>query len=141
MVRKEDQLMGCRIMHDREQNIATLYCSTTDVAFGPLFCDIDLFVRPDDANYYVVQDAGERAEAFLRWLPCDPRTLADADLMRSYCLWLTDETAQYKRENPEHCQDCGEPVGTCDDDCPSKVKVSVQAEGGWSWYRPKLKKF
>jgi hypothetical protein len=29
--------MGCRIIHDREQNIAALYCSTSDVAFGPVF--------------------------------------------------------------------------------------------------------
>jgi hypothetical protein len=103
--------MGCRIMHDREQNIAALYCSTSDIAFGPLFTDGDNG-----------QDAGERAEAFCRWLPVDPRGLDGPDLMMRHCDWLAQEEAQYKRENPEHCQDCGEPVGTCDDDCPSKVK-------------------
>jgi hypothetical protein len=97
-------------MHDREQNIAALYCSTTDVAFGPLF---------NDGEHW---EADERAEAFIRWLYVDPREFSDAGLMERYSEWLTQEDAQYKRENPEHCQDCGEPVGTCDDDCPSKVK-------------------
>jgi hypothetical protein len=121
--------MGCRIMHDREQNIAALYCSTTDTAFGPLFSDIDLHVRPNDANYYVPQDADERAEAFLRWMQrsCvksgDPRALDDSELQRAYSTWLAQEAEQYKRENPETCYDCGEPVGTCDDDCPSKATV------------------
>ncbi len=101
--------MGCRIMHDREQNIAALYCSTTDVAFGPVFNDGD--------NW----EAEERAYAFCRWLNVDPRTFDDGELLGRYSTWLAQEDAQYKRENPEHCQDCGEPVGTCDDDCPSKA--------------------
>jgi hypothetical protein len=109
--------MGCRIMHDREQNIAALYCSTTDTAFGPVFNDGEQW------------EADERAEAFLRWMQrsCvksgDPRALDDSELHTAYSTWLAQEDAQYKRENPEHCQDCGEPVGTCDDDCPSKVKA------------------
>ncbi len=106
--------MGCRIMHDREQNIAALYCSTTDVAFGPI-------IEGDNANG---QDADERAEAFLRYLKgCDPRSLDEQLLMGCFSNWLTQEAEQYKRENPETCYDCGEPVGTCDDDCPSKAVV------------------
>ncbi len=102
--------MGCRIMHDREQNIAALYCSTSDIAFGPVFYDGDQW------------EADERAEAFCRWLKVDPRCVDGFELERKYSEWLSQEDAQYKRENPEHCQDCGEPVGACDDDCPSKVK-------------------
>jgi hypothetical protein len=103
--------MGCRIMHDRELNVAALYCSTTDVAFGPLFEESDKW------------EADERAEAFCRWLVTDPRILSESDLMARYSEWRSQEDAQYKRENPEHCQDCGEPVGACDDDCPSKATV------------------
>ena len=42
--------------HDRQHNVAILYCSTSDWAFGPVFSD------QDD------HDANARAEAFLRWL-------------------------------------------------------------------------
>jgi hypothetical protein len=103
--------MGCRIMHDREQNIAALYCSTSDVAFGPLFNDGDF------------QDCYERAEAFLRWIIVDPREYDQSQLVGCYSEWLAQEEEQYKRENPPRCYDCGEPVGACGDDCPSKVKA------------------
>ena len=102
--------MGCRILHDRENNIAALYCSTTDVAFGPVFYDEG------------GKDADERAEAFLRWLPDDPRRYDESELQSRYSAWLAQEAEQELRENPPSCPGCGEPIGTCDDDCPSKVK-------------------
>jgi len=106
--------MGCRILHDREQDLAVLYCSTSDVAFGPVFTDGDNG-----------QAADERAEAFLRWLQIDPRRCDESELQAFYSKWFAQEEAQYKRENPETCYDCGEPVGTCDDDCPSKAKEAT----------------
>ena len=29
--------MGVRIVHDRDQGLAALFCSTSDFAFGPVF--------------------------------------------------------------------------------------------------------
>jgi hypothetical protein len=78
--------MGCRIMHDREQNIAALYCSTTDTAFGPLF---------NDGEHW---EADERAEAFLRWLRIDPRKFDESHLQERYSAWLAQEDAQYEDE-------------------------------------------
>jgi hypothetical protein len=95
--------MGCHIAHDRTHNIAVLYCSTTDWAFGPVFTD-------DDHHY-----ADERAEAFVRWLretdawptferePIqtgrrDPRDLTDVGLQSAYSAWLAQEPDQWARE-------------------------------------------
>jgi len=96
--------MGCRILHDRDSNSAVLYCSTTEWAFGPLF--------NDDGDH----DAGERAEAFLRWLretdqwfafekePIqtghrDPRELTERGLQLAFQNWSTQEHDQWRRED------------------------------------------
>ena len=84
--------MGVRILYDdgRRRNYsgsqAALYCSTSDVAFGPVFTE----------GYD--RDADERAEAFLRWLQTDPRRLTDSELQTKYSEWLVQETAQYAAE-------------------------------------------
>lgn len=97
--------MGCRILHDTHANAATLFCSTTDWAFGPVFSDSD------------DHDADERAEAFLRWLNTtetwatyeqhplirhghrDARQLTELSLARAYGDWLAQEPAQWAREH------------------------------------------
>lgn len=53
--------MSVHILEGKEGK-AAFYCSTTDWAFGPLF------------------DSVEEAEAFLQWLPVDPRKLKDSEL-------------------------------------------------------------
>ena len=97
--------MGVRIAHDREADIAILYCSTTGVAFGPVF---------DDGDDH---DAVERVEAFLRWLNTipaptwygqydpapsgrvrDPRDLSEQGIQRAYLDWLAQEPDQYAQE-------------------------------------------
>jgi hypothetical protein len=95
--------MGCRIAHDRSQNLAVFYCSTADWAFGPVFTD--------DGDH----DADERAEAFVRWLretdawstfekePMqggrrDPRDLTERGLEAAYTAWRAQETDQWQRE-------------------------------------------
>ena len=99
--------MGVRILSDRDGKMAALYCSTSDVAFGPVFYD-------GDAPEY--KDADERAAAFLRWLEITPtwsryenhgvsgihhdaRQLTDAGLQLAYSDWLAQEDAQYKAED------------------------------------------
>lgn len=78
--------MGCRILYDGLKDIACLYCSTSDVAFGPLFSD--------DGEH----DAEERAESFVRWLLLDPRRYDERELMAHYSTWLAQEAAQWTRE-------------------------------------------
>lgn len=96
--------MACHIAHDRNANIAVLYCSTTDWAFGPVFQD------GDD------HDADERAEAFLRWLEHtdawprfekeplqtgrrDARGLTERGLQDAYTAWQAQEAEQWARED------------------------------------------
>ena len=97
--------MGVHIAHDRDKDVAILYCSTTDWAFGPVFTDED------------GHDADERAEAFLRWLATtdrwstyeqepfsdsrrqDPRRLNDKGLSAAYGDWRAQEADQWAREH------------------------------------------
>ncbi len=98
--------MGVRILHDSEQGYAALFCSTSDVAFGPIF------TQGDKSCDFA--DADERAQSFLRWLEYapkwvnyvnyvdtgrrDPRELTDTGLMQAYTDWLAQEADQMKRE-------------------------------------------
>lgn len=92
--------MSVRTIGDGQQ--AAMYCSTTDVAFGPVF---------SEKNWH---EPEERIESFLRWCATtptwsqykplnlssrhDPRELSEADLMRAYSDWLAQEDAQWKAE-------------------------------------------
>lgn len=95
--------MSVCILANDEQ--AAMYCSTSDVAFGPVF-------HSDHGK-----DASERIEAFLRWLPQQPairakamendffstgrfdvRMLNGRDLDAAYSEWLAQEEAQYAAE-------------------------------------------
>jgi hypothetical protein len=105
--------MGVRILHDRDQNYAALYCSTSDVAFGPLFDD------SDDHEH----DAEERALAFLRWLPKDARQYDDAELQGKFSEWLVQEPAQWQREKD------AEDAKNVDDDEIEDLKVAAQQKG------------
>ena len=87
--------MSVRIIHDHKQDMATMYCSTSMFAFGPVFhAERDL-------------DAEERCQEFLRWLngysppdgdlnavgaryfqrDHDPRGMTDAGCERAYIAW------------------------------------------------------
>lgn len=91
--------MGCRILYDPKVG-AALYCSTTDWAFGPLF------------------ESVEQAEAFLEWVPSDPRRYPDYKLQGlkseftrkavecADCLrWFVKADDDIKRERCDHCLD------------------------------------
>ena len=79
--------MGVRILHDSDDETAALYCSTSEVAFGPLF--------HDEGNY----SAEMRAESFLRFLGVrDARQFTDKGLLDLYGQWLAQEEEQWKRE-------------------------------------------
>ena len=86
--------MGVRILEDSGAGLAALYCSTSDVAFGPVFYD--------DARR-----AYDKAQEFLDWLDHapnwasyekasdlwlgnrhDPRELTNAGLQLAYADWL-----------------------------------------------------
>jgi hypothetical protein len=86
--------MGVRILFDRDNDIAALYCSTTGVAVGPTFQSCE--------DGYVV-DAHDVAQQFLTWLESyeptlnemrrmgfdgDPRRLTDEGLLSAYAKWL-----------------------------------------------------
>ena len=83
--------MGCRILYDERHDLACLYCSTSDVAFGPVFSNGTV----ESGHHH---DAEERAEAFLRYLNTDPRRCEDDELMLKYGAWLAQEAEQWTRE-------------------------------------------
>lgn len=82
--------MGVRILSNSNDEMAALYCSTSDVAFGPLFYQSDEY------------SAEMRAQSFLRYLGAlDARLFAEADLLQVYSDWLAQEADQWKREEKE----------------------------------------
>ena len=98
--------MSVQILHDSKRDLATFYCSTTDVSFGPVFSDSD------------DHDAEERAEAFLRWTESTPewptfqrdialsarrdvRQLTELGMEQAYSAWLKQEADQWKAEDAE----------------------------------------
>lgn len=87
--------MSVRILHDHDQNLAALYCSTSDVAFGPVFYD------SDDSKH----GPEDRARAFLRWLPQDARRYDHAELETKYSEWLAQEATQWAENDAEEAAD------------------------------------
>jgi hypothetical protein len=79
--------MSVRVLHDGDT--AAFYCSTTEVAFGPL------------VHEETDHDAVERAEAFLRWLPQDARKYSERELLSKFADWRAQEEAQWAREEAE----------------------------------------
>ena len=78
--------MGARILHDAHSDTAALFCSTSVWAFGPVFSNRD------------GRSADERAEAFLRWLAVDPRSMTEQDLAIKHSEWFAQEEDQIRRE-------------------------------------------
>ena len=71
--------MAAHILANSKDDQAVLYCSTTDWAFGPVFQSL-----PD-------LSASEMAQAFIDWLPQDPRHYQDHVLESKYNKFLADE--------------------------------------------------
>jgi hypothetical protein len=68
--------MGWEVLHDREKNMATLFCNTVDRCLGPVVYGGD-------------EDAGELLEAFVEQLDVDdPRRLGGPALRAAYGEWL-----------------------------------------------------
>jgi hypothetical protein len=78
--------MSVQIMFDRYEEKAALYCSSTDWCFGPVIHEAE------------GRTAVERAEAFLRWLGVDARTLDDSTLATRWSDWQAQEFVQVDRE-------------------------------------------
>ena len=86
--------MGCRILAGTQPGgtfpLATLYCSCTDWAFGPVFYG-------DDARGL---SAIEEAEAFIAWLePRDPREIPLGELEVQYSAFRDRKEEVSKKED------------------------------------------
>ena len=64
--------MGVRILHDEGDEIACIYDSVKDVAFGPVFRGLD---------------AEDQAQHFLNWLTNDARVYGTRDLAGLHKRW------------------------------------------------------
>lgn len=84
--------MGVRILDDCD--VAVLYCSTSDIAFGPVF-------------YSQKEHWGaERAMSFLRFLGArDARSFSEKALIDLYGQWLAQEEEQWAREKEDELKE------------------------------------
>lgn len=98
--------MGVRVLANRDDTMACLYCSTSDWAFGPVF----LGERGGGAE--------DLALEFLGWLLAyrappgdlasgrdwngDARRLTDAGLARARDAWLAERSADNAEERADH---------------------------------------
>jgi len=83
--------MSVQVLGNHE--MACMYCTTTDWAFGPVFCGTD---------------ADDRARWFLHWYQeayGDPRRVEDSELESRYGEWLSKMD-----KSPGECFICGQPV-------------------------------
>lgn len=78
--------MGLRIIYGGDT--AVMYCSTSDVAFGPVMYD-------DNEAGHTAED---RMESFCRFLKVDARRFDTPELMQKYGEWLVQESEQWKAE-------------------------------------------
>jgi hypothetical protein len=78
--------MGVRILRDQEADVAVLYCSTSDWAFGPVVGEKH------------EREADERLQSFLEWHAGDVRLLSEADLSAAWQAWQAQELDQYAKE-------------------------------------------
>lgn len=93
--------MGVRVLYDEEKNMAAIYCSTTDWAFGPVV-------------YGGALEADRLAEKFLKWLAVDPRGMSNAELegkwSEFYCKgWHACKTCcELVTSSEVECEKCAE---------------------------------
>ena len=91
--------MGVKILYDGDNEHAALYCSTSEVAFGPIF--------HDDHGH----DARDRAELFLKWLgPRDARQFTDRALLDLYGQWAVQEIDKWRKEDGEDVIPANDPT-------------------------------
>ena len=69
--------MGVRIIEDKDERMAVLYCSTTTWAFGPVFYEFA------DGSL----SARDMAITFIRWLPQDARLYTQKELEDKHNEW------------------------------------------------------
>lgn len=90
--------MGVRILHHEDDvvTIGALYCSTSDVAFGPIFYGDDRL------------NGWERAELFCQWnhdkYGIDPRRYTDLELEHRYHEWAAQEEEQLIERERKYLQ-------------------------------------
>lgn len=75
--------MGVRILHNADDSMAILYCSTSDFAFGPVFHETDAAMASDNAATFVnwLRETGRAA---------DPRSLNDSQLSKAWSEWFQE---------------------------------------------------
>ena len=72
--------MSLKIINDRNLNLAVLYCSTGDTAFGPVIHQNKFFLDENGGEMV----AWEVALAFIDWLPMDARAYTPDELADLY---------------------------------------------------------
>lgn len=91
--------MGCRIIHDQESDKACLFCSTTDIAFGPVFYGDGFDGAADEAEAFIAWVAMAAKEGRLKSknnlrVPEDPRSYPTPVLMDCYVAFRLEVEAE-----------------------------------------------
>lgn len=87
--------MGLKILNDQDLNLAVLYCSTGDTAFGPVIHPCESFL--DELGFEMA--AGEIAQTFIDWLPEDARRYKLDELSDLWCTFIDKRQAVKGEKN------------------------------------------
>ena len=86
--------MGLKILEDKEQEMAVLYCSVTMFTFGPVFHPSEMFLDEDGGPL----SAGEIAQDFIDWLPKDARKYPLDELSDLWVKFIDERQVEVKGE-------------------------------------------
>lgn len=86
--------MGLRILVDKDESMAVLYCSTSMCTFGPVFHESEYFLD----EFGLKLTAREIAQAFIDWLPEDARRYPLVELSDLWVKFIDERQAAVKGE-------------------------------------------
>lgn len=84
--------MGLKILEDKDQEMAVLYCSVSMFTFGPVFHPSEIFLDEDGSGL----SAGEIALDFAAWLPKDARKYPLDELSDLWVKFIDERQVEVK---------------------------------------------
>ena len=86
--------MGLKILEDKDQQMAVLYCSVTMVTFGPVIHPSGCFLDEDGCE----MSAADIADDFIEWLPIDARKYPLDELSDLWVKFIDERQVEVKGE-------------------------------------------
>ena len=98
--------MGVRVAYDQEVGVACLYCSTSGVAFGPVFDGPDANLEADEFLDWLAGPGADYADR--KGIPHrngDARTFMGHDLARMRARWENERVAEGEHQDEAKARD------------------------------------